>query len=296
MDKLNEAMDILHNMQRNRRFKKANLDRAEKTALLTEIAKCNGKLNSCMLSFRSTIKEQSKHIAEGRTHGFDTITQEQIMWDAAIGYMLVVDAMYALKSVGSYDSVTRAYGILDAAAMQMSGKKSGLAKGRGNAWLGRNDYDYINSFELVESKKALLDGFFNELKLTGDIEACLANAKHPSDLEAERRDNYAGSGRSSRGSGGLGEYNASLDAISDQDATIDYSNLSKQNVLNFTPPKIEKTEESVPAADENAAAAAEPQNADVQSETSSTAAYDAFLNADSDDTHAMEVSSETAED
>lgn len=237
-DMINEVKKSLEATMHDRRFKKANMKREEKAALVAEVAKCSGKLAMCRNNFRTTIKKQSMYIAEGVKNGFDTIPQEQILWDAAVGYMLVTDAMFALKSLSSYDSVTQAYEMLDAAAKRASGQNPGLAKGRGSEKKGRPEYGYIGSADAAASKEELLNGFFAQLKQTGDIEACLESAKHPAVVESERRNIYLAEGGSCAVpamSGGM-DLDAMLDSIPGSEEESDFGNLENTAMLNITPP------------------------------------------------------------
>lgn len=241
-DLLNDAKKSLNDIMRKRKFRKANMERAERAELTAEIAKCSGKLNSCKMNFRSAIREQHQHIAEGRKMGYDTIPQEQIMWDAAIGYMLVEDAAYALRSMANYDSMTRAYEMLDKAYLQMTGRKSKLSKRRNNSVSDRDGFGYINSEDVIAAKEELLDSFFEQLKITGDIDACLKISVNPASTEAERRTHYSTEKKD------LGSHADRFDQLSNMldemdsnsDDDIDFSTLADDAIIDIRPPQIEK--------------------------------------------------------
>ena len=174
-DILEDAKDYLEQLKKKYRFKKANLRREEQAELQASLAKCRGKLELCKNDFNRTIRTQSRNIADGMRIGADTLIQEQMLWDAAVGYMLVRDAIYALSTINSFDSVSHAYEMLDAAVKQMSGKKSkfphfGPSK-------DRNAYGYITSSAAVKEKETLLESFFDRLKTSGNIEECLGMAR-----------------------------------------------------------------------------------------------------------------------
>ena len=192
-DTLEDAKAYVKELMRKRRFKKANLERQEAAELQSSLAKCRGQLELCRKDCARSIRTQSKNIAEGQRTGMETVINEQIMWDAAIGYMLINDAIFALKSISTYDSIAHAYEMLDAATKQMSGKKSGLGStAHAGSTKKRNSYGYITSSAAVREKEELLDSFFERLKVTGDIEACLAAVKDPSVRQAELRGVYTG--------------------------------------------------------------------------------------------------------
>ncbi len=240
-DVLNDAKKMLHDIMRKRKFKKANLDRAERAELTAELAKCCGKINACKTNFRSAIREQHRHIAEGRRMGYDTIPQEQIMWDAALGYMLVEDAEFALKSLASYDSMTRAYSMLDQAMLHMTGKKSKLGKKRLAADSDRDGFGYLNSEEVQAEKEELLDSFFEQLKVSGDIEACLKAAKNPTIAEGDRRTAYVTGNTAAPAAGDrFSQLSSMLDQMdSAEDENLDCGALADSAMIDTRPPHTE---------------------------------------------------------
>lgn len=194
-DMLGEAQSALNEAQKKRRFKKANQELADKVALQEALMKCRGKLEICKNDLNRTIRNQSRNITNGRNIGADTLLQEQILWDAAIGYMLVKDAIYGLETVNSYDSISHAYEMLDAAMKQMTGRKGGSPGHLKNgAEKERNIYGYITSSAALREKEGLLESFFETLKVSGNIEGCLAGAQAPAERQAELRHAYAGGG------------------------------------------------------------------------------------------------------
>ncbi len=227
-DTLNEAKASVAEMMRRHKFKKANMERREAVELQSSLAKCRGKLEICRKDLERTIRNQSKNIQEGQRTGMDTLIQEQILWDAAIGYMLVKDAIFALKSISSYDSVAHAYEMLEAATSQMAGKKNRIPFPHIGGAKERNAYGYITSSAAVKDKGELLEGFFAQLKLSGDIEECLAAARIPVVQEAQQREAYTGGNISKELKGGTS--GSSLDVnmerlagLADADsAQIDY--------------------------------------------------------------------------
>ena len=116
-----------------------------------------------------------------------------MLWDAALGYMLVQDAVYALKSISTYDSISHAYEMLDAAMRQIAGKGSGLPKSMIYNTKERNAYGYITTKTAMQEKEEKLAGFFDELVATGDIDACIANSLNPGAREGQLRGVYSGS-------------------------------------------------------------------------------------------------------
>ncbi len=193
------AKDALDELKRSREFKKANKEREKSKELLAALMKCRGRLETSKTDFNRVIKTQSRNIKKGRAEGMDVLLEEQILWDAAIGYMLVRDAIYSLESINTYDSVDHAYEMLNEAVKVMTGKGKPSNKLFLGAQRKRKDYEFLNSSAALKEKEQLLDTFFAELEVTGDIEACLEAARDPDALRADSFRAYSDT-RSGRGS------------------------------------------------------------------------------------------------
>lgn len=235
-DTLDEVRSYLGEIKKKYRFKKARLAREAAVELQTTLAQCRGKLEICKKDLNRTINNQSKNISEGLTLGADTIIQEQILWDAAIGYMLVRDAIYALETINSYDAVSHAYEMLDTAMKQVAGKKSGFP---GSMKIGstkeRNAYGYITSSTALKDKEALLESFFEVLKREGNIEKQLATARTPANRQAERRFAYTQDAGTEENAD-LAARKARLDSVENSDAG--YEDLGDvDSLLDIHPPK-----------------------------------------------------------
>ena len=237
---IGDAKTAVKNLQRKFDFKKANRDRAAAAKLQYELGVCRGKLEVCRKQFSRTILTQSNNIAQGRAAGIDTMLQEQILWDSAIGYLLVRDAIYALQSITSYDSVAHAYEMLDAAAAQISGQKSsGLSKLFSfGPKKERNAYGYITSSAAVKQKEAFLDTFFEELKETGDIEACLQAAENPAHKTVERERLAGGAAVSGRpASGGSSNVDQMMSRLRKQRPEETEEDIPLETTTDVRPPK-----------------------------------------------------------
>ena len=190
-DKLHAAKKKLEAIKKNHRYRKANKDRAVMAEITYEIAKCAGDLGACLKDFKYTIEEQSFAVRKGRAECYPTQIQEGQLRDAAIGYMLVKDALFVLKSVSSYDSVENAYILLDAATGKITGERvfpffSGSKKPK------REEYAFLNSQEAYQKKQEMYDSFVEKLIDTGDIEACIeeANTNMRNAVKSALSDNF----------------------------------------------------------------------------------------------------------
>lgn len=180
MDSLEAAKDSLNEFKRKRRFKKANKQREEAAALQSDLVKCRGKLESCRADFARTVRTQAANIRKGQSEGMDTLLQEQILWDAAIGYLLVRDAIYSIQTLNNYDSVDHAYSMLEQATKQMMNKRNHLNNMKLVGNKKRDEYGYITSESSRKEKEQMLELFFEKLKRNGDIEACINEANRSS--------------------------------------------------------------------------------------------------------------------
>ena len=190
---LTDAKDALQELLRKHKFKKANDNREAAAQLQADLAKCRGRLETCKEDFDHIIRTQTAYIAEGEAGGHDVAIQEQTLKEAAVGYLLVRDAIYALKSISTHDSVTHAYDVLNAAVEQMTGKSKRLLR-LPQFYIAkeRNEYGYITSQTALQQKTEMVEGFFATLKETGDIEACLNGAKNAEMNAAQRRQAVSG--------------------------------------------------------------------------------------------------------
>lgn len=173
----------LENAAKNRKYKQANRDREEQVQLMVAQSKCRGELELCQQDFERTIRKQSAYIQEGEALGVDTSTQDQMLYDAAVGYLLVREAIYSLRTINTHNSISHAYGLMDLATRQMSGKKSGLPL---KAIRDRSIYAYATSEEAYQKKCDVVDGFYEELRKNGDIEYCLNLPKKSEDQKVRQ--------------------------------------------------------------------------------------------------------------
>lgn len=241
LDTLDEAKAYLAGVKKKYRFRKARLAQKEAVELQSTLAQCRGKLEICKKDFNRAVNVQSKNIGEGMRVGADTVIQEQILWDSAIGYMLVRDAIFALETISSYDAVSHAYEMLDAAMKQVSGKKNNFPKSmKIGSTKERNAYGYLTSSASLREKEELLSGFFEELKVTGDIEKHLAAARIPAAKSGELRHVYTQDTVSTEGSSDIDAMMRRLSGVKDDASkNVDLSRYA-DSLLDIHVPKDNK--------------------------------------------------------
>ncbi|MBR3474767.1 MAG: hypothetical protein IKH34_06845 [Oscillospiraceae bacterium] len=179
-DSLEAAKDSLNEFKRKRRFRKANKQREEAAQLQSDLLKCRGKLESCRADFARTVRTQAANIRKGQSEGMDTLLQEQILWDAAVGYLLVRDAIYSIQTLNNYDSVDHAYSMLEQATKQMMNKRNHMDSLKLGGKKKRDEYGYITSDSSRKEKEQMLELIFEKVKQTGDIETCVNEANRSS--------------------------------------------------------------------------------------------------------------------
>lgn len=264
LQSLSNAKQILEDLKRKYRYKKANDALKQESEVQYQLGVCRGKLELSIDELDDAIRTQSANIRAGQqtqasavyntgANELDTI-QQQMLWDAAIAYMLTKDALVAIKTIGSRDSIASAYEMLDAAVSQMTGKKQHkfLKLPQVRAALGRSSYSYITSEQALAEKEEQLDQIFETLVQTGEIEACLAQAEHPGAVQA-KRGVMAQSGKTPR-SGGAGEsYKERLSHVPDTydddvyEITEDMKDVHAPSVQK-TVPAVQKAASEVQAA------------------------------------------------
>ena len=285
LQSLSNAKQILEDLKRKYRYKKANDALKQESEVQYQLGVCRGKLELSIDELDDAIHTQSANIRAGQqtqasavyntgANELDTI-QQQMLWDAAIAYMLTKDALVAIKTIGSRDSIASAYEMPNAAVSQMTGKKQHkfLKLPQVRAALGRSSYSYITSEQALAEKEEQLDQIFETLVQTGEIEACLAQAEHPGAVQA-KSGVMAQSGKTPR-SGGAGEsYKERLSHVPDTydddvyEITEDMKDVHAPSVQK-TVPTVQKAASEVQAAP---APAAEEHSAETAAEEKTNAA------------------------
>ena len=163
-EKLNDIKKKLAAMKKKSDYKKANKERAKQAQLTVDLANCAGDLGICKKEYEWSV-------------GNNVEFQKEQLIDAAVGYILVDEAMYVLQSVGTYDSLTRAYDLLDAATMSITGEKAIKFPSFSGGKPKRKEFDYLNSSDLIEEKKGFVSEFLDDLIESGDIQATITEAR-----------------------------------------------------------------------------------------------------------------------
>ena len=187
-DKIQEVKDDLKKFKRNRSFKKANAEREKMVELQTSLAKCRRKLEVSLKDFKRTIRSEVEYIHQDQVSSNDIALHEQLLWDSALGYMLIRDAIFALKTVTTYDSIEYGYELLSAAVSQMDRKKAKLPVYGASNKKSRNKYGYLTADPVKQEKIQILESIFDELKETGDIDACLARSENKKTGKVDKTD------------------------------------------------------------------------------------------------------------
>lgn len=175
-DRIEIVKKKLQNMKKKYEYNKANKEREHRAQLTVDLMDCAGDLGVCKSEYVWIIRDQSAVVREGIKSGFNVEQQKLQLLDAAVGYMLVNETMYVLKSITSYDELSRAFDLLDVATKKITGEKAVKFSMFGSKKPKRSEYGYLNSSDTIEEKKNIVTGFLDDLIETGDIEKCIAES------------------------------------------------------------------------------------------------------------------------
>ena len=173
---IESAKKKIEEIKKKHRFKSENDRRKREAQLTEELMICAGDLGVCRSTYERAVRRQSEEIREGMADGYPVTVQKNLLMDAAVGYMMVKEALFVIQSVATYDSIVDAYALLDMAAKTITGEK--IKRPKKSKRPNREEYAFLNSFETVEAKKKIVTsgGFMDRLIATGDIEKCIASA------------------------------------------------------------------------------------------------------------------------
>lgn len=165
------------NIARKYKSSKFKKEHNASVELQKDIMTCRGKLGVCKVDFKNEIRRLSSKIKQGKALGQDTVELEGLLWDAALGYLLVEDATFKLQGVSSASSIYYAYDLLEYTYDTISSRntKTGLKKvGKLKGLITGASSSQKTSNDIVKAKEAVLEQIFNDLLDKGDIEAALA--------------------------------------------------------------------------------------------------------------------------
>ena len=185
----------LKKILRNRKYKKELDEHNRNVDMLQSLMECSGELNQCKSSYFTAIRQQQRNIRNGKEEGFDTTAQRNLLKEAALGYLVVEEAMFSLKSMGSYNQILRAYAMLDSITKDVTGKKGRFSKRRQlDIDDGEDLISQFNSDEKLAELGAKVENHLDELAVTKDIEASMKRIRFSSLTESNApngsMDNY----------------------------------------------------------------------------------------------------------
>ncbi len=181
---ISSAKKKIEQIKKNYHFKSENERRKKEAQLTEELMICAGDLGVCRSTYERAVRRQSEEIREGMANGYPVTVQKNLLMDAAVGYMIVKEALFVIQSVATYDSIVDAYALLDMAAKTITGEK--MKRPKKSKRPSREEYAFLNSFETVEAKKRIVtsSGFMDMLIATGDIEKCIEAARENGGTES----------------------------------------------------------------------------------------------------------------
>lgn len=235
---ISKASESVRNIRKGMEKKYSRKLRQNEVDIAIDVNECIGRLGFAMDEYARVIKTQSRNIREGMENGYDTTVQERVLMSSARGYLVVRDALFALKTLRNFDSFLLAEDMLDCAALTMQGKKESLFSKLAKLRKKYPDYSAYFSVDAASRRDSMVDSFFKELVLTGDIAECVKKNKRNfqnSDAEITRTFTNAPTGYSDS-SAGSGDFSKQMrdvmnglpdDPIDDID--VDLDKISNQN-------------------------------------------------------------------
>lgn len=177
MNKIDKVKGKLNDLIKKHKYKKANKERRHEAELTLDVVNCAGDLGACKKEYEWIIRDQSRMILKGRQDGYDVRVQEAQLLDASVGYLLVNEALFVLQSVATYDGIVRAYELLDTATKKITGEKTFPFSGHKRKNPERSEYEFLNSEQMMQEKRAMATDFQEELIATGNIDKCIEEAR-----------------------------------------------------------------------------------------------------------------------
>lgn len=195
---LEKAREMLAKIKKDRRYQKANNSRQAAAQLQYDLTVCRSQLEGSRTDLDRVIRVQSRNIQAGEAQGADTSIQRRLLQEAALGYLLIKDAIYALTTISSYDSISYAYEVLDAAVEQLSNKPKKMRKLSDLpafcANRRRNGYEALSSPERQTEKELLCERMMPELIRLGDIETVLQRTQQAGNTQGRPGDDFGPGG------------------------------------------------------------------------------------------------------
>lgn len=200
---LSDTGKVLENLQKKSRHAKRKKEIDSKVELLNTIGECKMNLEKCKVSLMRNAYTQAAAVRECMSNGVDSTAQKQILWDSAIGYLVADEAISALGTISGYDDLNRAYSMMEKIIARIGSseennvpdvKKIGLrgviglanADGKNIEITGakrdgfgvRHEFtSEITSGERLNRHEAMVESFFSELIMTGDLKYLVDEAR-----------------------------------------------------------------------------------------------------------------------
>ena len=173
-DKLTEIQKKINKMMKDRRYKKANKFMEWQNEYSAEILKCAGELRKCREELSLVITDTARAIKHGRAEIRNISLQEKELENAAMGYLVVDDAIYALQSVNNYDAINDAFETINLAAKRLYGERPKKKMGTLFRHPEREDFKtYLESDEINDARELVYKDIKENLIASGNIEECL---------------------------------------------------------------------------------------------------------------------------
>jgi len=178
----------IERMMRDRQFRREGKFFEWKCKYSEQLLTCSGELNVCKKIFELVISETAKSVRQGLEEVRNVELQKLELKNAAIGYMIMDDATFALRSVNSYDAINMAYESLDMAERRLKGESPrknlrifGRHPERGSV------QSILENADIEEERLKIYSAIESELTESGNIEQALKHYREKKKKEVENK-------------------------------------------------------------------------------------------------------------
>lgn len=198
---LRDTERVLEKLQKKSRHSKRKKEIDKKTKLLVTVGKCVQNLEKCKVNFKRNAYTQAAAVRDNMQKGADSVPQQRILWDSALGYLIADEAISALGTISGYDDLNSAYSMMENILERIGSddndrvpdvKKIGLGgviemalsdnmtatKTPKDGFGVRHDITAdLTSRDRIVRHEAMVNSFFRELIKTGELEYLVDEAR-----------------------------------------------------------------------------------------------------------------------
>lgn len=198
---LRDTERTLEKLKKDIKHSKRKKEIDKKTELLVTVGECVQNLEKCKVNFKRNAYTQAAAVRDNMQKGADSVPQQRILWDSALGYLIADEAISALGTISGYDDLNSAYSMMENILERIGSddndrvpdvKKIGLGgviemalsdnmtttKTPKDGFGVRHDITAdLTSRDRIIRHEAMVNSFFRELIKTGELEYLVDEAR-----------------------------------------------------------------------------------------------------------------------